>query len=212
MVTKIIASMLLLASIPNSVSEYEFPELPYATNALEPYMGQTTVETHWGKHLRAYVNNLNKLVKGTEFEGKSLEEICERADGALFNNGAQVWNHILFFDILSPDADKEPSGKLKRAIERDFGSLEEFKKIFEAKGASHFGSGWLWLSKDNDGKLFIDVTPNAENPLAKGLTPIIGFDLWEHSYYLDYKNLRGDYLKNLWHILDWDAVEERYKK
>lgn len=189
---------------------YTQPTLPYAADALAPIISKETVEYHYGKHEKAYIDNLNKLIQGTEFEDEALEDIIKKADGALYNNASQAWNHIFYFFSFSPDGGGEPSGELAEAIKRDFGSFESFKKEFEDSGTKLFGSGWVWLSRDDNGKLTISQEPNAGNPLKKGLTPILTFDVWEHAYYLDYQNRRADALKKLWDIIDWDIVETRY--
>ena len=189
---------------------YTQPELPYPQNALEPAISAETISYHYGKHDKAYIDNLNRLIKGTEFEDCDLEEVIVRAKGALFNNASQAWNHIFYFFTFSPDGGREPTGDLRRAIDRDFGSFENFKEAFVDTGVGLFGSGWVWLSRDNDGKLFITQGTNADNPLVTGLTPLLTFDVWEHAYYLDYRNRRADALKALWDIVDWDIVESRY--
>jgi Fe-Mn family superoxide dismutase len=190
---------------------YEMPKLPYAHNALEPVISQQTIDFHYGKHLQAYVNNLNSLVPGTEFEGKSIEHIVATApDGAIFNNAGQVLNHTLYFlQFASKPSKKEPTGKLGDAIKRDFGSFENFKTEFNAASAALFGSGWAWLSADKEGKLHITKEANGSNPVRAGLKPLLGFDVWEHAYYLDYQNRRADHLKALWDIIDWEVVEQR---
>ncbi|OKY84743.1 MAG: superoxide dismutase [Bacteroidales bacterium 52_46] len=189
---------------------YTQPQLPYASDSLAPAISQETIDFHYGKHEKAYIDNLNKLIKGTEFDNEDLEEVIRRADGPLFNNASQAWNHIFYFFSFSPDGGGEPSGELADAIRRDFGSFEKFKEEFEKAGVSLFGSGWVWLSRDQDGHLFISQEPNAGNPLRKGLTPLLTFDVWEHAYYLDYQNRRADALKSLWDIIDWDMIESRY--
>lgn len=189
---------------------YTQPKLPYAADALAPAISKETVEFHYGKHEKAYIDNLNKLIQGTEFEDECLEDIIRKADGALLNNASQAWNHIFYFFSFSADGGGEPGGELAEAIRRDFGSFENFKKEFEDAGTKIFGSGWVWLSRDDNGKLVITQEPNAGNPLRKGLTPIMTFDVWEHAYYLDYQNRRADSLKSLWDIIDWDMVETRY--
>lgn len=189
---------------------YEQPQLPYAEDALEPAISKRTIEYHYGKHEKAYIDNLNRLIKDTEYEDEALEDIIAKADGALFNNASQAWNHIFYFFTFSPDGRREPSGELRAAIERDFGSFEEFKKAFVDAGVGLFGSGWVWLSRDEDGKLFITQGKNAENPIRDGLTPLLTFDVWEHAYYLDYQNRRADALNKLWDIVDWEIVESRY--
>ena len=189
---------------------YTQPELPYAQDALEPAISAETVKYHYGKHEKADIEHLNRLIKGTEFEDSDLEEVIVRSSGALFNNASQAWNHIFSFFACSPEGGGEPTGDLRMAIDRDFGSFENFRRAFVDAGVGLFGSGWVWLSKDNDGKLFITQGPNAGNPLTEGLTPLLTFDVWEHAYYLDYHNLRKDALEALWTIVDWDVVESRY--
>lgn len=190
---------------------YEMPKLPYAHEALEPVISQQTVDFHYGKHLQAYVNNLNNLVPGTEYEGKTVEEIVATApDGAVFNNAGQVLNHTLYFLQFTPNPSwKEPAGKLREAIDRDFGSFENMKKELNAAATGLFGSGWAWLAVDKDGKLHITKEANGSNPLRKGMTPLLGFDVWEHAYYLDFQNRRADHIQALWDIIDWEAVEKR---
>ncbi len=189
---------------------YEQPELPYSEDALEPAISRRTVEFHYGKHEKAYIDNLNRLIKGTEFEDAELEEVIAHAKGPLFNNASQAWNHIFYFFTFSPNGRREPEGDLRRAIDRDFGSFEDFKKAFVDAGVGLFGSGWVWLSRDEEGKLFITQGPNAMNPIVDGLTPLLTFDVWEHAYYLDYQNRRADALQKLWDIVDWSVVESRY--
>lgn len=190
--------------------KYEQPQLPYSSASLAPAISQETVEFHYGRHEKTYIENLNRLLKDTTFEGSDLEDIIRESDGALFNNASQAWNHIFYFFSFSPDGGGKPSGELAAAIDRTFGSFESFKVEFEKAGTGLFGSGWVWLSRDDEGNLLIDAEPNAGNPLKKGLTPILVFDVWEHAYYLDYRNRRADALKALWNIVDWDIVESRY--
>ncbi|MDE6268476.1 MAG: superoxide dismutase [Muribaculaceae bacterium] len=190
--------------------EYTQPKLPYANDALEPVISRETVDYHYGKHEKAYIDNLNSLLRGTDMEDEPLEEIIRSAKGPLFNNASQAWNHILYFFSFSPDGGGEPEGELADAIRQQFGSFEEFKRLFEEAGTKLFGSGWVWLSRDEDGKLYITQGSNAENPLTQGLTPIFTFDVWEHAYYLDYQNRRAEYLHRLWDIVDWDIVSARY--
>lgn len=189
---------------------YEQPRLPYAPDALAPAISQETVDFHYGKHEKAYIDNLNKLIEGTEYEDMALEDIIRSASGSLFNNASQAWNHIFYFFTFSPDGGGEPDGALRKAIDEYFGSFDKFKEDFVNAGVSLFGSGWVWLSKDNEGKLFITQSSNAGNPLTEGLTPLLTFDVWEHAYYLDYQNRRADALKKLWDIVDWDVVASRY--
>jgi Fe-Mn family superoxide dismutase len=190
--------------------KFEKVALPYATDALEPVISKQTIELHYGKHHQTYVDNLNKLVVGTKFENADLETIVKESDGAIFNNAGQTLNHNLYFTSFKPNGGGEPKGKLAEAINKQFGSFDKFKEEFNAAGASVFGSGWVWLAKDANGKLSIEKESNAGNPLTKGLTPVLGFDVWEHSYYLDYQNRRPDHLKALWGIIDWDVVSKRY--
>lgn len=193
------------------VMKFELIQLPYPANALEPVISQSTVDYHYGKHLQTYVNNLNNLIPGTQFENATLEEIVAGSDGTIFNNAGQVLNHNLYFTQFSPDGGGQPKGKLAEAIEETWGSFDNFKKEFITAGTGLFGSGWVWLAKDKNGKLSITKEPNGSNPVAKGLIPILGFDVWEHAYYLDYQNRRPDHLNALWEIVDWDAVEKRYE-
>lgn len=189
---------------------YNQPELPYAIDALEPAISARTIEFHYGKHEKAYIDNLNRLIKGTEFEDMELEEVIAHAKGPLFNNASQAWNHIFYFFSFSPEGRREPHGDLRKAIDRDFGSFEKFKEAFVDAGVGLFGSGWVWLSRDQQGKLLITQGPNAGNPITEGLTPLLTFDVWEHAYYLDYQNRRADALRQLWDIVDWEVVENRY--
>ena len=189
---------------------YEQPKLPYDNDALEPAISAKTIEFHYGKHEKTYIDNLNKLIKGTEYEDMELEEIIAHSEGALFNNASQAWNHIFYFFSFSPEGSREPSGDRRHAIDRDFGSFDAFREAFVAAGVGLFGSGWVWLSRDESGKLFITQGPNAGNPITSGLTPLLTFDVWEHAYYLDYQNRRADALNKLWDIVDWDIVERRY--
>lgn len=190
--------------------KYTQPQLPYADNALEPAISAQTVQFHYGKHEKAYIDNLNRLIKGTEFDDMDLEEVIVHSSGPLFNNAAQAWNHIFYFFSFSPDGGGEPDGELRAAIDRDFGSFENFRQAFVEAGVGLFGSGWVWLSRDTEGKLFITQEKNADNPLVSGLTPLLCFDVWEHAYYLDYQNLRQKALEALWNIVDWDIVESRF--
>ncbi|SFP03726.1 superoxide dismutase [Prevotella sp. tf2-5] len=185
-------------------------QLPYAPEALEPVISRETIAYHHGKHLQAYVNNLNGLLEGSGFEKATLEEIVCKATGGILNNAGQILNHNLYFgQFAAPKADNKPTGKLAEAIARDFGSFEAFKEEFQKKGATLFGSGWVWLSADKDGKLVITQEVNAANPIQKGLKPLLTFDVWEHAYYLDYQNRRPDHLAALWQIVDWKVVAER---
>ena len=185
--------------------------LPYALDALEPVISKQTLEFHHGKHLAAYVNNLNGLLPASGFEDASLEEIVRRAMGGILNNAGQILNHNLYFEqFAGKPAKTEPTGPLADAIVRDFGSFNAFKETFQKSGATLFGSGWVWLSADKDGKLVISQEGNAANPIQRGLKPLLTFDVWEHAYYLDYQNRRPDHLAALWQIVDWDVIEKRY--
>ncbi len=187
----------------------ELPALPYAKDALEPVISAKTLEFHYGKHHQSYVDKLNKLLPGSDFVNADLETIVKKAKGGIFNNGAQVWNHTFYFTSFSPDPKEEPEGKLRALIDRDFGSLDQFKGAFEKDAAALFGSGWAWLVIDEAEKLSIITTSNADNPIRDGLKPLLTADVWEHAYYLDYQNRRPEYLGNFWKVLDWQVVEER---
>lgn len=190
---------------------FELPPLPYAKDALAPYISSETLDYHYGKHHQAYVNNLNKLVPGTKFEGKSLEEIILESDGGIFNNAAQVWNHTFYWNSLSPQGGGEPADKLAAAMNDTFGTYEDFKEKFTTTAMTTFGSGWAWLVKDKHGKLSIVSTSNAGNPMCDGHTPLLTCDVWEHAYYIDTRNDRGAYLKNFWELVNWDFATENYK-
>jgi len=188
---------------------FQLPELPYALNALEPFISQKTIEFHYGKHHQAYVTNLNNLVPGTEFENLTLEDIVKKSTGGIFNNGAQVWNHTFYWNCLAPKAGGEPKGTVKDAIEVSFGSFADFKDKFTKAAATLFGSGWAWLVKTPQGKLEIVQESNAGNPLRNGLTPILTCDVWEHAYYLDKQNRRPDYIADFWNLVNWDSVKDK---
>lgn len=190
--------------------KFELPVLPYETGALEPVIGKQTVELHYGKHFQTYITNLNNLIAGTKYENMDLVDIVKNSDGPLFNNAGQALNHNIYFLSFSPNGGGAPSGKLAEAINNQFGDFENFKKEFNAAAVSVFGSGWAWLAKDANGKLSIEKEPNGSNPVVKGLVPLLGFDVWEHAYYLDYQNRRPDHVNALWNIIDWKAVESRY--
>jgi Fe-Mn family superoxide dismutase len=192
--------------------KFELMKLPYPVEALEPVISAKTLSFHHGKHLQGYVNNLNAALPGSPYEGLSLEEIVQKSDGGVFNNAGQILNHNLYFAQFTADSkeDNRPSGKLARAIEAQFGSFEAFKEEFVKRGVSLFGSGWLWLSANEEGTLFITQEGNAGNPLRQDLKPLLTFDVWEHAYYLDYQNRRADHLNALWAIIDWEVIEERY--
>ncbi|MBQ8098991.1 MAG: superoxide dismutase [Bacteroidaceae bacterium] len=194
-------------------STFQLLPLPYAEDALSPIISSKTISYHYGKHLLTYLNNLNAAIEGSGMETLSLEEIVKQAEDSLLNNAGQVLNHNLYFSqFQTPDKPSAPSGKLKEAITKDFGSVEAFQKAFQNAGTTLFGSGWAWLSADHNGHLLITQEPNAGNPIRRGLRPLLTFDVWEHAYYLDYQNRRADHLAALWQIVDWDVVAERYNK
>ena len=194
------------------MGKFELMALPYAMDVLEPVISKQTLEFHHGKHLAGYVNNLNALLEGSPLAGLPLEEIVCKAEGGMLNNAGQILNHNLYFEQFTGEPTKSaPTGQLADAIERDFGSFEAFKEAFQKAGATLFGSGWVWLSSDKDGKLLITQETNAANPVQKGLKPLLTFDVWEHAYYLDYQNRRPDHLAALWQIVDWSVIEKRYE-
>ena len=195
------------------MGKFSLMALPYEADALQPVISKDTIGFHHGKHLAAYVNNLNALLPGSGFEEASLEEIVCKASGGILNNAGQILNHELYFgQFKGKEASPLRGGLVGSAIKRDFGSFEAFKDEFQKKGATLLGSGWVWLSADRDGKLVITQEPNAANPVQKGLKPLLTFDVWEHAYYLDYQNRRPDHLAALWQIIDWNVVEGRIKK
>ncbi len=185
--------------------------LPYAVDALEPVISKETIELHWGKHHRTYVDNLNKLIAGTEFEEMTLEEIVKKASGGMFNNAGQTLNHNLYFTQFSPDGGGQPKGKLLEAIEKQWESFDKFKAEFIQKAVGLFGSGWLWLSQKENGELVLGQYPNAGNPLTDGLNPLLTMDVWEHAYYLTNQNRRAEHAENFWKIVNWEVVESRMK-
>ena len=187
--------------------QHQLPDLNYAYDALAPYISVETMELHHGKHHQTYVTNLNNLISNTEFADLSLQEIVRRApSGGIFNNAAQHWNHGQFWQMLSPDGGGLPGEALRTAIERDFGSFTRFQQEFEKCGAATFGSGWVWLVQNPDGTLALLSTSNADNPLRQDKTALLGIDVWEHAYYVDYRNRRPDYLKAIWNVINWDYV------
>lgn len=190
--------------------EHKLPELPYAKDALVPHLSAETIEYHYGKHHAAYVTNLNKLIPGTEFENLSLEEIVKKSSGAIFNNAAQVWNHTFYWNCLSPKGGGEPSGALAAAIATAFGSFAQFKEKFTSTAVGTFGSGWAWLVRDADGKLAIESTSNAGCPLTAGKKPLLTCDVWEHAYYIDYRNLRPKYVEAFWNLVNWPFVAQQF--
>jgi len=188
---------------------FELPPLPYAMDALEPFISKRTLEFHYGKHHQAYVNNLNNLVPETEFEGKSLEDIIKSSAGGVFNNGAQVWNHTFYWNCLAPNAGGVPTGTVEDAIVASFGSFDSFKDQFSKAAATLFGSGWAWLVKTPAGKLEIIQESNAGNPLKDGHTPLLTCDVWEHAYYIDKQNRRPDYISDFWNLVNWSVVKDK---
>lgn len=206
----IFLGLMIVFSIAAYSQNHTLIELPYATNALEPVISQQTMELHHGKHLQGYVNNLNKLIKGTAYENMKLVDIVKQSDGAIFNNAGQTLNHNLYFTQFSPSGSRTPQGKLAQAINAKWGSFENFKKEFDAAGTSLFGSGWVWLAADKEGNLLITKEANAGNPVTQDLNPLLGLDVWEHAYYLDYQNKRADHINAIWNIIDWNEVAKRY--
>jgi superoxide dismutase, Fe-Mn family len=205
-----IANNQLTLNIKYTAMTFELPKLNYADDALEPVISKQTIGFHYSKHHQTYVTNLNNLLQGTKFESSTLEAIIKEADGVIFNNAAQVWNHTFYFNSFKSKASRVPNGKLNNAINNEFGSFSAFKELFNKAAITLFGSGWAWLVKNQSGKLEIIQESNAGNPLRKGFTPILTFDVWEHAYYLDYQNRRTDYVNALWDIVDWDVVEKRF--
>lgn len=186
--------------------EHKLPSLPYGMEALEPTISKETLEFHYGKHHQAYVTNLNKLIVGTEFENMSLEDIILKSSGGIFNNAAQVFNHTFYWNCLAPNAGQEPQGPLAEAINESFGSFADFKEKFTQTAVGTFGSGWAWLVKDEKGKLGIVSTSNAGNPMTDGKKPLLTCDVWEHAYYIDYRNARPSYVEQFWNLVNWDFV------
>lgn len=190
--------------------KFELIALPYADNALEPVISAETIAFHHGKHLAGYVSTLNTLIEGTEFAEASLEEIVKKSEGPIFNNAGQLLNHNLYFTQFAPNAGGKPTGKLAEAIDAQWGSFEAFQAEFLTACTTLFGSGWAWLASDAEGKLHITKEANGGNPVTRGLKPIMGVDVWEHAYYLTYQNRRADHIKDIWSIIDWSVVGERY--
>lgn len=189
----------------------ELPALPYARDALAPRISEETIDYHYGKHHNAYVTNLNGLIEGTEHADKTLEEIVKSSSGGMFNNAAQIWNHTFYWNSLSPNGGGKPSGELAAAIESAFGSFEEFQAKFTASAGGNFGSGWTWLVKNSDGSVAIVNTSNADTPLTDAsLTPLLTVDVWEHAYYVDYRNARPEYLKNFWELANWEFAASNF--
>lgn len=190
---------------------FTLPDLPYSKDALDPYISIETLEYHHDKHHRTYVDKLNKLIDGTHFEKKSLEEIIRESQGGIFNNAAQSWNHTFYWQCMSPNGGKYPSDKLASAIKEYFGSIEEFKELFISMANNHFASGWTWLVKNKAGKLEVLSTANAGNPIIDDKKPLLTCDVWEHAYYIDTRNDRSKYVNNFWQVINWNFVEENFE-
>lgn len=186
--------------------EHKLPELPYAGDALAPHISAETIDYHYGKHHQTYVNNLNNLIPGTEYENSPLEDIIRKASGGIYNNAAQIWNHTMYWNCLSPGGGGEPTKELAEAISKAFDSFDNFKDQFTRAAATLFGSGWAWLVKNADGSLAIETTGNAGNPMQEGKTPLLVCDVWEHAYYIDYRNARPKYIEAFWNLVNWDYV------
>ena len=194
------------------MTQHKLPELPYSNNALEPHISAETLDYHYGKHHASYVEKLNKQIPGTEFESATLEEIIHKASGGIFNNGAQVWNHSFYWNCLSPDGGGKPEGDLASAINQAFNSFDEFKERFSEAAASNFGSGWTWLIKNSNAQLEIVNTSNAANPMTEGALPLLTCDVWEHAYYIDYRNARPKYIEAFWSLVNWNFVAQNFAK
>ncbi|GAG91622.1 unnamed protein product [marine sediment metagenome] len=189
-----------------NIMTFTLPELPYAKGALVPYVSEETIEYHYGKHHQAYVNNLNKLIVGTKFADKSLEEIIKETKGPMFNNAAQIWNHTFYWNCLKPNGDGEPQGALAETIKKNFGSFAQFNELFAETAVGLFGSGWVWLVRNSDGSLAVIGTSNAQNPLTSDQKPLLTCDVWEHAYYIDYRNARAKYIEAFWNLVNWEFV------
>lgn len=189
----------------------QLPALPYSNDALMPFITPETLEFHYGKHHKTYVDKLNAMIPGTEFENATLEEIVTKSSGGMFNNAAQVWNHTFYWNCLAPKAGGEPTGKLKAAIDKDFGSFAAFKEQFTQAALNQFGSGWAWLVQEASGKLAITSTSNASTPVTEGKTPLLTCDVWEHAYYIDYRNARPKYVEAFWNLVNWSFAEKQMK-
>lgn len=189
--------------------EHKLPDLPYAVDALAPHISKETIDYHYGKHHQTYVTNLNNLIKGTEFADLSLEDIIKKSSGGIFNNAAQVWNHTFYWNCLKPKGGGQPSGKLAEALNKNFGSFDKFKEEFTKTAVTTFGSGWAWLVKNPDGNLALISTSNAGTPLTSNQVPLLTCDVWEHAYYIDYRNARPKYLEMFWNLVNWDFVTQR---
>lgn len=191
--------------------EHKLPELPYAKDALAPIISAETLEYHYGKHHKTYVENLNRLVVGTEFEKMSLEEIIQKASGGVFNNAAQIWNHTFYWNCLSPKGGGEPTGVVAGAIAKNFSSFAQFKEKMSSTAVSLFGSGWAWLVQNSDGTLAVEAAGNASNPLKEGKKPLLTCDVWEHAYYIDYRNARAKYVEAFWNLINWNFIEHNLR-
>ncbi|WP_448216243.1 superoxide dismutase [Fe] [Endozoicomonas sp. 2B-B] len=189
---------------------FELPALPFARDALAPHISEETLDYHYGKHHKTYVDKLNGLVAGTELESKSLEEIIKTSEGGIFNNAAQIWNHTFYWNCLSPNGGGAPAGELAEAINNAFGSFDDFVAAFNDKAVNNFGSSWTWLVKNSDGSVEIVNTSNAGTPLTTNQKPLLTCDLWEHAYYIDYRNVRPEYLKHFWALVNWDFAAANY--
>ncbi len=194
------------------MSTHKLPDLPYPKNALEPHISAETLEFHHDKHHASYVEKLNKLIPGTEHETASLEQIIKTASGGIFNNAAQAWNHTFYWNCMSPDGGGQPKGTLATAIDEKFGSFDDFKKRFIESASTNFGSGWTWLVKNNKGALEVLNTSNADNPMTKDKFPLLTCDVWEHAYYIDYRNARPKYIEGFWKLIDWNFVTKNFEK
>lgn len=190
--------------------KHELPPLPYALDALQPHISQETLEYHYGKHHQAYVNTLNDIIRGTEFESMSLEDIVRQSQGRVFNNAGQAWNHTFYWNCMSPKGGGKPVGKLSAAIDKQFGSYDEFKKQFAKTAVDTFGSGWAWLVRNSDGSISIESTSNAGTPITTDRKPLLTCDVWEHAYYIDYRNRRPDYVAAFWNVVNWSFAADQY--
>lgn len=190
---------------------FQLPSLPYSKDALAPFLTSETLDYHYGKHHQAYVNKLNDLVKGTEWEAATLEDIMKKTDGGVFNNAAQIWNHTFYWNTLSTKENMGIPSKLEDMIKKDFGSLEKLEEEFKTAGATQFGSGWAWLVQAADGKLAVRKTPNAENPITKGENPLLTCDVWEHAYYIDFRNARPKYIDAFYNRINWEFAASNLK-
>jgi Fe-Mn family superoxide dismutase len=197
--------------VKEEIMEHKLPDLPYGKEALVPHISAETIEYHYGKHHKAYIDNINRLITGTEFAKMSLEEVIRKSSGSIFNNAAQVWNHTFYWNCLSPNGGGEPDGELADAINRQFGTFIQFKERFTNAAVTLFGSGWTWLVKNIDGSLSVEVTSNAETPLKEGKKALLTCDVWEHAYYIDYRNARAKYIQGFWDLVNWDFVTANLK-